>query len=96
MYHVYWEWYSGLEGPGGETLMSIVQLKAQFGKAWRYNSALRTRCCDRKPLVRTMEEESRQSGPSIEAVIQEVMTPGQAEIQFRRTSLRGNCGKENL
>jgi hypothetical protein len=24
-----------------------------------------------------------------------VMTPGQAEIQFRRTSLRGNCGKKS-
>ena len=71
MYHVYQEWYSGLEGPGGEPLMSIVQLEAQFGKAWRYNSALRTRCCDRKLLVKTMEEESRQSGRSIEAVIQE-------------------------
>lgn len=71
MYHVYREWYSGLEGPGGEPLMSIVQLEAQFGKAWRYNSALRTRCCDRKLLVKTMEEESRQSGRSIEAVIQE-------------------------
>jgi Centromere DNA-binding protein complex CBF3 subunit, domain 2/Transcriptional activator of glycolytic enzymes len=70
MHHVYQEWYSGLEGPGGEKQMSIVQLEARFGKAWRYNGSLRTRCSDRKLLVQTMEEESRRTGRSIEVVIQ--------------------------
>ena len=27
-----------LKGTGGEALMSIVQLEARFGKAWRYDS----------------------------------------------------------
>ena len=34
MDHVYREWYSGLEGPGGEASMSIVQLEARFCSAF--------------------------------------------------------------
>lgn len=89
MDHVYREWYSGLEGPGGETLMSIVQLEARFGKKWRYNSALRTRCCDRKLLVRAMEEESRQSGQSIEAVIKECDEMKISPDKFKRELRKG-------
>jgi hypothetical protein len=89
MDHVYREWYSGLEGPGGEALMSIVQLEAQFGKAWRYNSALRTRCCDRKLLVKAMEEESRQSGQTIEAVVKECDATRISPDKFKRELRKG-------
>src|ERR1700735_3574726 len=89
MDHVYREWYSGLEGPGGEALMSIVQLDAGFGKAWRYNSALRTRCCDRKLLVKAMEEESRQSGQTIEAVVKECDATKISPDKFKRELRKG-------